>query len=1315
MKGDEKLGLTTFEALGILMKDIEHLLHEQDPEKYSWLSALLDILSVNNELSTFNWVSCGCLFFSGLALILTSFFVDSAMYGELLFYGFILIGIVAENVFLVAWDHRLRRNEIPQRIRILLQAVRECQEKCSWGPENYPHLCSPYSPCITLQWTYRDGRLVNLPWALLCNGDTIVLRPGQPAPGNCVQLDTESSFLSYGEVYSPPAKHDHISMPTARVPLNNKRYVLQETPLLRNFREVLETKSRKSVSCYDKNRHLILNRCMQSYTLPMLFLITLFISLMRYVYIDQWVGAGHWSAMFLLLPVLVSLPIMPIGFPSIWIVLHAFGNAKLSAFLQSNAASKIQLESAHSADPFEDISIVEEEVEAIGSGIKWGQHFVHSLLGTQHFLSLTRSSNPLHVLGSVTALSCVDKKGILSWPNPTAEKIFFLKTTSAKPGISRNPTMDKNVDVVAEEMEAMEEECLEPPTVNLRKTSKAQEPYTQVEVLDLTHDLSCPFKLEFDDSHWQKHLTSLKPLGLAVLLNTCNMATQEHYLQFCSHVTAEALYNEDLVPVTNRRCLCELSKQIGFTENAKYNYSLLQQLSTFRHVQPETVRHDIKFRSLALTTKLKLPFPHMVAVVMSENQNSNSLQLFSQATGDIALDSCIDFWDGTTLRTLSLSDRKKILDFYQRTSLTAYCTAFAYRPLGKSIHSRLSRVYMELPADSHNLYLKNRSPTPLDWDLHQSTDSLYGSEGVDGEIKDIEGCFEIQCNQIFLGMVTMQYQAQIEVVQLIEQLERACIRFVHFSKENELRSRVFSEKMGLESGWNCHISLLPSESPDDDRPEEEELLLDDDEAQPTATSPLLGNHLCGSLEGSKAMSVSAPCAINAEIDRESEESVGPSPKREVPTLDLSSQDWQSVSCMTDSTEQSAPINFDMSNRAKLPRGIEQIRPHLEKVDNVPLLVSLFTDCTPSTTLEMIEIMQDYGEIVCVMGSSANADNSSIFLKANTSVSVEPLYPQVCQQVPVYMQCHDGIAPVQLSQRLNSLPCSVSITRQRPISLFHLIMHARHFMQCLWNCVQFWVCGMVTVSMLQVVTTLIMLPPVFTVGHVMWICCVVLPLVSLTLGHAPLNPQVMQRPAYKVQSSLSIQVSAFVLWCYGGRFLLTLLIVPMVYALVLHSFCADVSPWVTASNRTLHSKLVTLYPVPSEAWGGWEKHHIPYGTAQVIAQTLLVAHLIAVSVGFVHREYLCWRRNPMRNRNWLVACSIISFLQCLYVMYNIAVEESTEYELSIPWIALSLAISSIFLIIVLNEIIKWQEIKANMRYEKRARLDFGTKLGMNSPF
>ncbi|KAA0197753.1 hypothetical protein FBUS_09292 [Fasciolopsis buskii] len=67
-------------------------------------------------------------------------------------------------------------------------------------------------------------------------------------------------------------------------------------------------------------------------------------------------------------------------------------------------------------------------------------------------------------------------------------------------------------------------------------------------------------------------------------------------------------------------------------------------------------------------------------------------------------------------------------------------------------------------------------------------------------------------NQIFLGLISMQQQVRPDVVEAIKQLEEACIRFVYFSRENELRSRVFAERLGLEYGWNCHISLAnPSE------------------------------------------------------------------------------------------------------------------------------------------------------------------------------------------------------------------------------------------------------------------------------------------------------------------------------------------------------------------------------------------------------------------------------------------------------------------------------------------------------------------------
>lgn len=81
-------------------------------------------------------------------------------------------------------------------------------------------------------------------------------------------------------------------------------------------------------------------------------------------------------------------------------------------------------------------------------------------------------------------------------------------------------------------------------------------------------------------------------------------------------------------------------------------------------------------------------------------------------------------------------------------------------------------------------------------------------------------------------------------------------------------------------------------------------------------------------------------------------------------------------------------------QAKLPRGIKNIQPHLENVDNVPLLVSLFTDCTPDVTEEMLKIMQSFGEIVVCVGSSANTSNSSIFLQADCSIAVEPLFPLV---------------------------------------------------------------------------------------------------------------------------------------------------------------------------------------------------------------------------------------------------------------------------------------------------------------------------------
>uniref|UniRef100_A0A158PCR6 Uncharacterized protein n=1 Tax=Angiostrongylus cantonensis TaxID=6313 RepID=A0A158PCR6_ANGCA len=89
----------------------------------------------------------------------------------------------------------------------------------------------------------------------------------------------------------------------------------------------------------------------------------------------------------------------------------------------------------------------------------------------------------------------------------------------------------------------------------------------------------------------------------------------------------------------------------------------------------------------------------------------------------------------------------------------------------------------------------------------------------------------------------------------------------------------------------------------------------------------------------------------------------------------------------------------LQNKARLPTGISAVRPHLEQVDNVPLLVGLITDCTPEANLQMLEIMQEYGELVLAIGSSLSLVNTAIFLRGDISISVLPLGDWVCCQNP----------------------------------------------------------------------------------------------------------------------------------------------------------------------------------------------------------------------------------------------------------------------------------------------------------------------------
>lgn len=508
--------------------------------------------------------------------------------------------------------------------------------------------------------------------------------------------------------------------------------------------------------------------------------------------------------------------------------------------------------------------------------------------------------------------------GVLSWQNPSSEKIFFLK-----------PKTNNYLDLMKDEQD---ENDVSP------------------EILTVTHDHNNPFQVDFDDPQWSNYLPSLKPLGLSILLNTCNLWTEEKYTYFFQHLLCESAREPlqggdvhgdantlDLLPIPARGCLCELSSRIGFPQGYETEFQLKEQMQTFRPVISHSKGADSFTRNLALA-KLKFPFPHMVSLVV-ENQYDKNLQVITQGTADIVLDSCVDAWTGADLTNLSEDLRKKILEFYHRASLTAYCSAFAYRPISYIPPWPEKDHYLELPHNS-SPFIGHFNRSSTDSIDRVSTGPEFSAEDPAAAFdpaNSVYPCIEAQCNQTFLGMVQMQYQARVDIVQFIDLLEKACIRFVHFSKENELRSRVFSEKMGLESGWNCHISLRS----------------DTDLKKVTKQMYSRRRHQWVTKKFSTEsdsvkhwMSASLPERFDDLTSQQGGLDFNKLGEAMKPTMD--SVDQSDGSNLSESSSTDTMLQYDMSNRAQLPCGIENIRPHLDTMDNVPLLVSLFTDCTPGT-------------------------------------------------------------------------------------------------------------------------------------------------------------------------------------------------------------------------------------------------------------------------------------------------------------------------------------------------------------------------------
>lgn len=452
---------------------------------------------------------------------------------------------------------------------------------------------------------------------------------------------------------------------------------------------------------------------------------------------------------------------------------------------------------------------------------------------------------------------------------------------------------------------------------------------------------------------------------------------------------------------------------------------------------------------------------------------------------------------------------------------------------------------------------------------------------------------------------------------------------------------------------------------------------------------------------------------------------------------------------------SDPFEYDMSNRAQLPRGIENIRqgwsqkhficqfrhllclrPHLETMDNVPLLVSLFTDCTPTATTEMVKIMQDYGEVFNQHHLCKNRLCRSKLLMLHSLGClchgfISQLSQYWCLSTVGCQFCHRAQIPTTLPTRSSvisnqgravssghisvvELGCLVLVLQNGRRDL-HLSPHLGissllsvahqldevlvslicHYVTgpCIWN-VLFRICCLMTISFLQFTSVTFTLPSFLSLGQTLWISLVFVPLLSLSLIGSPAENSVMGISTGKNILVTNSETFKYALWCYGTRFLPSIGILGLCHLL-------NIIDLVAACKRLEESQ--TCSSLTARA-----------NVDQFLNFVFLFTYLVFISMSFIHRGHQLWQRHPGTNRAWLVIVTTLTVLCLMYGLFSLAT--AYPYQLHLPeWYSWAIWILGMPLVVAINEVVKRFEIKVEVRYQKRERLEFGTKLGMNSPF